>query len=115
MDDKLLNALEVGKMLDTINRHKKLIYQQYIEDATFYLNGGRFIATADLLSFTLTMPEPNSRIPYPKIIVLDQDHIPIEVDGEIFASRVATHYHAASKKYYDRYQEISKTIRDSSV
>lgn len=115
MDEKLLNALKVGKMLDTINRHKKLVYEQYIEDATFYLNGGRFIATDKLVSFVQTIPTPNSRVPDPKVIVVDEDNIPIEVDGEYFTNIVLSQYNIATKKYYNRYQEISNTIRDNSV
>ena len=87
----------------------------YIEDATFYYNGGRFVANASLISFTKSMPEWSSRDPNPCIIVLDEDNIPIKVEVEIFSTKVVTQYHSAAEKYYKRYQEVSNTIRDNSV
>ena len=108
MDEKLLNALEVGKTLDTINRHKKLLYEQCVEDATFYYNGGRFIATGELMSL-LHQLEINS-------IVIDEDSIPIRLTDVLeFSSVVKKHYRYATDKYIDQYDSVSKTIRGNSV
>jgi len=107
MDEKLLNALEVGKLLDTINRHKKILYNQYIEDSTIYYNGGRFIADAKLISF-IAGSDPR--------LILDQDNIPIEInDTEDFVTKIISQYQTAIAQYHKRYVEISKTIRDNSV
>lgn len=107
MDEKLLNALEVGKLLDTVNRHKKILYNQYIEDSTIYYNGGRFIADAKLISF-IAGSDPK--------LILDQDNIPIEInDTEDFVTKIISQYQTAIAKYHSRYTEISKTIRDNSV
>ena len=107
MDEKLLNALEVGKLLDTVNRHKKILYNQYIEDSTIYYNGGRFIADAKLISF-IAGSDPR--------FILDQDNIPIEInDTEDFVTKIISQHQTAIAKYHSRYTEISKTIRDNSV
>ena len=108
MDEKLLNALEVGKTLDSINRHKKLLYEQYVEAATFYYNGGRFRATGNLMSL-LPQLEMGS-------IVIDEDNIPVQLTDILeFSSIVKKHYQHATKEYLDRYNSVSNTIRGNSV
>lgn len=108
MDEKLLNALKVGKMLDSVNRHKKLLYDQYIENSTFYYNGGRFLANAQLCSFISAIGDG--------CIVLDLDSIPIEIENrEDFVQKIIATYTNASENYYKNYTEVSKTIRDNSV
>jgi hypothetical protein len=108
MDEKLLNALEVGKTLDSINRHKKLLFEQYIETATFYYNGGRFVATGSLMSL-LHQLEMGS-------IVIDEDSIPVQLTDVLeFSSEVKKHYQQATEEYLDRYNHVTKQIRDNSV
>lgn len=108
MDEKLLNALEVGKTLDSINRHKKLLFEQYIENATFYYNGGRFVATGSLMSL-LHQLEMGS-------IVIDEDGIPVQLTDVLeFSSKVKKQYQQATEEYLDRYNHVTKQIRDNSV
>lgn len=108
MDEKLLNALEVGKTLDSINRHKKLLFEQYIETATFYYNGGRFIANGDLMSL-LTQLEVGS-------IIIDEDNMPVQLTDILeFSSEVKKHYQNATKEYLDRYNHVTNQIRNNSV
>lgn len=108
MDEKLLNALEVGKTLDSINRHKKLLFEQYIENATFYYNGGRFVATGNLMSL-LHQLEMGS-------IVIDEDSIPVQLTDVLeFSSKVKKHYQQATEDYLSRYNDVTSRIRDNSV
>jgi len=108
MDEKLLNALEVGKTLDSINRHKKLLFEQYIETATFYYNGGRFVATGSLMAL-LHQLEMGS-------IVIDEDNIPVQLNDILeFSNEVKKHYQQATEDYLSRYNNITSRIRDNSV
>jgi hypothetical protein len=108
MDEKLLNALEVGKTLDSINRHKKLLLEQYVEDATFYYAGGRFIATGNLMAL-LHQLEMGS-------IVIDEDNMPVRLTDILeFSSKVKKHYQHATNEYLDRYNHVTSQIRNNSV
>ena len=108
MDEKLLNALEVGKTLDSINRHKKLLFEQYIENATFYYNGGRFVANSDLMSLIHQL-ELGS-------IVIDEDNMPVQLTDILeFSNEVKKHYQQATKDYLDRYNHVTSQIRNNSV
>lgn len=105
MDEKLKNALELSDLMITINNSKRILKEQFNERLQYYYNGGKFIATQDLINFSKTLVD----LEQDSAVLLDTDGEPVRVDDlKAFLKDILKVYTEASNFYSNEFQKITK-------
>lgn len=105
MDERLEKALEFSNYMVTLNNQRKLIHEKFQEQSIYYYNGGKFVATRELVSFVQSLISLNQT----NTILIDDNAIPIEIeDLNKFADNLYSTYFEAANAYLVEYNKIKK-------
>lgn len=103
MDIRLEKALEFSNFMTILNNQKRVLREKFLEDTVYYLNGGKFTITKDLINFCNTMLQNNQLT----IILIDDNENPIEIENlSKFQEDILTLYVKSSNEYFYEYQKI---------
>ena len=103
MDARLSKALDFSNFLETQNNQKQIFLKQFKENCVFYVNGHKFTASQQLISFlnSLTVLDEES------IVILDDNNTPLVItDLDEFINQAIGTYLVASRKYAYDYHDI---------
>ena len=105
MDEKLKNALEISNLMVTVNNSKRILKEQFNERIQHYHNGGKFVVTQELITFTKALVDMKQE----SAVLLDVDGEPVRIDDlNAFLSTILLVYMEASNFYINEFQKIIK-------
>ena len=105
MDERLEQALEFSKFMETHNNQKRIFLQQYKENLVHYENGHKVTVTMELLSFCQSL----LALDQSSTVLVDDNETPFEVnDLSQFTREILGVYTFASRKYMYDYKKIIK-------
>jgi len=109
MDSRLEKALEFSNYMTTLNNHKKILREKFLESSVYYYGGGTFTVTQQLINFCYVMTSNNQT----NIVLIDDNDIPINVeDVNMFYEDIINLYFTSTQSYLAEYEKI-KTNRSS--
>lgn len=105
MDDRLALALEFSNYMTTLNSQKRIIREQYLENCTHYLNGGKFSVTRELVNFCHMLVQTEQD----DAVIIDDNDTPIKVENiNEFLNDILDIYFTASNEFLDKYNNLKK-------
>jgi len=107
MDERLAQALEFSNFITTINNQKRMIKEKYFQSLIYFVQGGQFTVTKELITFVTLLVEKGN---IENIVLVDDNDRPIEIsDLELFLEEVLSIYFESSNMYHQKYTELSKS------
>jgi hypothetical protein len=107
MDERLESALDFSNYMITLNNQKRILKEQYQNDAIHYYDGGQFTVTQQLVSFCQSL----LALEQTSTILVDDNDIPIIIDDlQKFADTLVSVYWKATNRYMTEYSKL-KTNR----
>jgi len=106
MDERLSQALEFSNYITTINNQKRMIKEHYFQSLLYFVQGGQFTVTKELITFVTLLVEKGN---IENIILVDDNDTPIQIDNlEMFLEEILSKYFETSNKYHQKYTELAK-------
>lgn len=106
----LKKVIENSKTLVVLANQKRALKEEYDTALIFYINGGSFKITKELISFLVSFKSLSQSN---EIVLLDQSDTPVRIeDLSIFLESIVDRYISASNNYFSEYQKLknSKTV-----
>ena len=109
MDERIEKAFETANYMATLSNQKRIIQEEFAQALIFYINGGTFQITTDLISYIKTVIDLNK---IKDIVFIDSNGIPVAVnDVQQFFEDVTTQYFLACQNYIEKYNNIKAKRR----
>lgn len=106
MDERLEKALEFSNYMVTLNNQKRILKEKYYEELVYYVNGGQFTVTQNLISFCQSLISLNQT----EVVLIDDNDLPIEIsDLANFTDTILNVYFSAANKYLNEYSKMKKS------
>ena len=106
MDEKLSQALERSNYMTTLSTQKRLLWETYQDDLSYYNNGHEIQISETLITFCNTLLDKNRQ----EIILTDANNLPFFVDNlSQFLDDILDQYVRASNDYYQKYNDLKKS------
>ena len=103
MDTRLEKALQFSNFMTTLNNQKRILKEQFLEDNVYYVNGGKFTITKELINFCNTLLCNNQTT----VILIDDNDSPIEIENlQEFQDNILTLYIKNSNEYFTEYAKL---------
>jgi hypothetical protein len=104
MDEKLEKAFDVANYMATLSNQRRIILEEFNQKTVFYLNGGTFKITPELISFVYLMISSNYT---EDVAFIDANHFPVIVnDVNAFYTDIIDVYFNAVNEYAAKFAEI---------
>lgn len=108
MDERLEKAFDVANYMATLTNQKRIIKEEFDQKSVYYINGGTFKITRELISFTKTIVDLGHTS---DIVFLDTNHMPVVISNvDEFLTEIINTYFEALNEYSAKVTEI-KTKR----
>ena len=106
MDERLSQALEFSNYIATINNQKRMIKENYFQSLLYFVQGGQFTITKELITFVTLLVEKGN---IENIILVDDNDIQIQInDLEMFLDEILSKYFETANTYHQKYTELAK-------
>jgi len=112
MDERIEKAFETANYMATLSNQKRIIQEEFSQALIFYINGGTFQITMDLISYIKIVIDLNK---LEDIVFIDSNNIPILVnDVQQFFNDITAQYFTACQTYIEKYNDIriKRRIKD---
>ena len=112
MDERIEKAFEVANYMATLSNQRRIILEEFDQKLTYYINGGTFKITPELITFVKMNVDLGhlSEIPF-----IDTNKFPIVIDDvQKFFDDITDIYFQAVNEYYIKYLDIKnkRNIKD---
>lgn len=106
MDERLKKALDFSNYMVTLNNQKRMLKEKYYEELVYYINGGQFTITQNLISFCQSLISLNQT----EVVLIDDNDLPIEINNlDEFTINILNVYSSAANRYLNEYSMIKKS------
>jgi hypothetical protein len=112
MDERIEKAFETANYMATLSNQKRIIKEEFDQQLVYYINGGTFQITINLISYVKTLIDLKHTTP---LILVDSNNIPIAIDDiDEFLNKISNQYLSACQTYYTKYSDlrIKRKIKD---
>lgn len=112
MDERIEKAFETANYMATLSNQKRIIYEEFTQQLIFYINGGTFKITTELISYIKTLIDTNQTT---DMVLIDSNNVPVLIDNvQKLFDDVTTQYSEATQAYSKKYAEIrvKRKIKD---
>jgi hypothetical protein len=112
MDERIEKAFETANYMATLSNQKRIIQEEFTQQLIFYINGGTFQITTDLISYIKTVIDLDK---VNDIIFIDSNGVPVLIDDvQQFFDDVTAQYFKACQNYIEKYNDIrvKRRIKD---
>lgn len=112
MDERLEKALEISNYMLTFQNQKRLLKEQYKENLIYYVNGGQFTITTQLISFCQSL----LLMQQTETILIDDNEMPVEIEDLIkFTNDLYSKYFESSNRYLIEYNKLKNNRSVESI
>jgi hypothetical protein len=104
MDENIEKAFEMANYMATLTNQRRLIQEELSQRLVYYVNGGTFKITPELINFTKTVLDLGHDT---EVIFLDKNKLPIVVaDVQDFLDNLVSIYFESINNYHAKYAEL---------
>jgi hypothetical protein len=104
MDENIEKAFEMANYMATLTNQRRLIQEELSQRLVYYVNGGTFKITPELINFTKTVLDLGHDT---EVIFLDENKLPIVVaDVQDFLDNLVSIYFESINNYHAKYAEL---------
>lgn len=104
MDENIEKAFEMANYMATLTNQRRLIQEELSQRLVYYVNGGTFKITPELINFTKTVLDLGHNT---EVIFLDENKLPIVVaDVQEFLDNLVSIYFESVNNYHAKYSEL---------
>lgn len=108
MDERLEKAFSTANYMATLSAQKRIIKEEFEQKLMYYINGGTFKVTKELISFTKLVIDTGQ---VEDVAFIDENHLPVLIpDVKKFLEDILAVYFEAVNGYAVKISEI-KTKR----
>lgn len=105
MDERLKQAFDFSNYMITLSNQKRILAEQYKNDLMYYVAGGQFAVTQQLISFCQSLLQLNQT----DAVLVDDSNLPIEIeDLEQFTKDIVNVYFTSSNRYLTEYNTLKQ-------
>lgn len=112
MDERIEKAFETANYMATLSNQKRIIKEEFDQQLVYYVNGGTFQITIELISYIKTLID----LKYTSdVVIVDSNNIPVAIDDiGVFLKNISDQYFLACQTYYTKYSDlrIKRKIKD---
>lgn len=113
MDERIEKAFAVANYMATLSNQRRIILEEFNQGLVFYINGGTFKITPDLINFTKTMLDLGYADDVPFI---DSNNFPVLIsDVQEFFDKILSQYVEALNRYSAKFVEIKSKRKISDI
>jgi hypothetical protein len=112
MDERIEKAFETANYMATLSNQKRIIKEEFDQQLVYYVNGGTFQITTELISYVKTLIDLKHTT---NLVLIDSNNIPIAIgDIDEFLNKISVQYLSACQTYYTKYSDlrIKRKIKD---
>ena len=112
MDERLEKAFAVANYMATLSNQRRLILEEFNQKTVYYINGGTFKITPELITFTKTSIDLGYEY---DVAFLDANNFPVIIqDVKKFFDDISALYFGALNEYASKYADIKskRKIKD---
>lgn len=104
MDERIEKAFAVANYMATLSNQRRIILEEFNQSLVFYINGGTFKISPDLINFTKTMIDLGytDNVPF-----VDSNNFPVLI-SEVpdFFDKILSQYVEALNQYSAKFVDI---------
>lgn len=105
MDERLKQAFDFSNYMITLSNQKRILAEQYKNDLMYYIGGGQFTVTQQLISFCQSLLQ----LKQTEAVLVDDSNFPIEIENlEEFTKSIVNVYFSASNRYLTEYNALKQ-------
>lgn len=105
MDERLKQAFDFSNYMITLSNQKRILAEQYKNDLMYYIGGGQFTVTQQLISFCQSLLQ----LKQTETVLVDDSNLPIEIENlEEFTKSIVNVYFTASNRYLTEYNALKQ-------
>jgi hypothetical protein len=113
MDERVEKAFAVANYMATLSNQKRIIKEEFDQKLAFYINGGTFSVTPDLIAFTKSLVDLGHT---QEITFIDLNKMPIMIsDVQKFLQDIVSVYFEAVNEYSSKHAEIKSKRKLSDI
>lgn len=106
MDDKIKQAFDTANYVATFSNQRRIIQEELNQKLVYYINGGTFKVTLELINFTKTALDLGHTT---DVVFVDQNKIPVLVnDVRSFLDDLLSVYFESVNDYYRQYADLKR-------
>lgn len=106
MDEKIKQAFEAANFVATFSNQRRIIQEELNQKLVYYINGGTFKVTLELINFAKTALELGHSS---DVVFIDQNKIPVLVNNvQSFLDDLLSVYFEAVNDYYKQYTDLKR-------
>lgn len=104
MDERIEKAFGVANYMATLSNQRRIILEEFNQKLIYYINGGTFKITPDLITFTKTMLDLGHET---DVQFIDQNNFPVLIaDVTAFYETIVEIYFQSINEYAAKFAEI---------
>jgi hypothetical protein len=112
MDERIEKAFAVANYMATLSNQRRLIAEEFNQQLIYYINGGTFKITPELINFTKTIIDSGytDQVPF-----LDSNNFPVVIDNVTdFFDSILSSYMESLNEYSVKFSDIKskRKIKD---
>lgn len=105
MDERLKQAFDFSNYMITLSNQKRILAEQYKNDLMYYIGGGQFTVTQQLISFCQSLLQ----LKQTETVLVDDSNLPIEIENlQEFTNSIVSVYFTASNRYLTEYNALKQ-------
>lgn len=112
MDERIEKAFRVANYMATLSNQRRIILEEFNQRVIYYVNGGTFKITPELISFIKTVLDLGHT---EDVALVDANNFPIVVENvQEFFDTIVTIYFQAVNEYAAKFAEIKskRNVKD---
>ena len=104
MDEKIEKAFDVANFMATLSNQRRVILEEFNQKTVFYINGGTFKITPELIAFThLTLTKGFLE----DVAFIDSNNFPVVIPNvQEFYDNIVDTYYSAINEYAAKFTDI---------
>lgn len=113
MDERIEKAFEVANYMATLSNQRRIILEEFNQKRVYYVNGGTFNITPELINFTKTTLD----LGYSHdVAFVDANNFPVVInDVENFLNTIVGIYYEVLNEYSAKFAELKSKRRIKDI
>lgn len=113
MDERIEKAFEVANYMATLSNQRRLMVEEFNQKLIYYINGGTFKITPDLLCLSKTWLDRGLTT---DVVFIDANDVPVIINNlNTFYEEIATQYLQAITEYSAKFSELRVKRKISAI
>jgi hypothetical protein len=113
MDERIEKAFSVANYMATLSNQRRIILEEFNQKLTYYMNGGTFKISTNLITFTKTMLDLGHTN---DVQFIDENNFPVLInDVQAFYDEIVDVYFQAVNEYAAKFADIKSKRKVEAI